>query len=77
MGGGARTPEDLETLLEDAFVLRSGEAMAELFEDGAVLVTDDGTREADGQRGNSAVSEADVAAQPQLSRRATSDSPGG
>jgi hypothetical protein len=49
MGGGARTPEDLETLLEDAFVLRSGEAMAELFEDGAVLVTDDGTREAHGQ----------------------------
>jgi hypothetical protein len=33
MEGGARTPEDLETLLEDAFVLRSGEAMAELFEE--------------------------------------------
>jgi Domain of unknown function (DUF4440) len=49
MGGGARTPEDLETLLEDTFVLRNGEAMAELFEDGAVLVTDDGTREAHGQ----------------------------
>jgi hypothetical protein len=49
MGGGARTPEDLETLLEDAFVLRNGEAIAELFEDGAVLVADDGTREAHGQ----------------------------
>jgi hypothetical protein len=49
MGGGARTPEDLETLLEDTFVLRNSEAMAELFEDGAVLVTDDGTREAHGQ----------------------------
>jgi hypothetical protein len=49
MTGGARTPEDLETLLEDAFVLRSGEMMAELFEDGAVLVADDGTREARGQ----------------------------
>ena len=48
MEGGARTPEDLETLLEDAFVLRNGEAMAELFEDGAVLVTDDGTLEAHG-----------------------------
>jgi hypothetical protein len=48
MGGGARTPEDLETLLEDTFVLRNSEAMAELFEDGAVLVTDDGTREAHG-----------------------------
>ena len=47
MGGGARTPEDLETLLEDAFVLRNGEALAELFEDGAVLV-DDGTPEARG-----------------------------
>jgi hypothetical protein len=47
MGGGARTPEDLETLLEDAFVLRNGEALAELFEDGAVLVVD-GTREARG-----------------------------
>jgi hypothetical protein len=35
MRRGARTPEDLETLLEDAFVLRSGEMMAELFEDGA------------------------------------------
>ena len=40
MTGGARTPEDLETLLEDTFVLRNGEAIAELFEDGAVLVAD-------------------------------------
>ena len=45
---GARTPEELETLLEDAFVLRSDEAMVELFEDGAVLVADDGSREARG-----------------------------
>jgi hypothetical protein len=49
MAGGARTPEDLETLLEDAFVLRSGEAIAELFEDGAVLVAYDGAGEAHGQ----------------------------
>ena len=48
MEGGARTPEDLETLLEDAFVLRSGEAMAELFENCAVLVAE-GTREVHGQ----------------------------
>jgi Domain of unknown function (DUF4440) len=48
MADGALTPEDLETLLEDAFVLRNGEAIAELFEDGAVLVADDGTREARG-----------------------------
>jgi hypothetical protein len=36
-------------LLEDAFVLGSGEAIVELFEDGAVLIADDGTREAHGQ----------------------------
>jgi hypothetical protein len=47
MGGGARTPDDLETLLEDAFVLRNGKAIAELLEDGAVFVAD-GTREARG-----------------------------
>jgi hypothetical protein len=49
MRRGARTPEELETLLEDAFVLRSGEAIAELFEDGGVLVADDGIREARGR----------------------------
>jgi Domain of unknown function (DUF4440) len=48
MRPGAQTPEELETLLEDAFVVRSGDALAELFEDGAVLVADDGTREARG-----------------------------
>lgn len=37
MGSGARTPEELETLLEDAFVVRDGAALADLFEDGAVL----------------------------------------
>ena len=39
MKGGARTPEELETLLEDAFVLRDGEALSELFENGALLVS--------------------------------------
>jgi hypothetical protein len=48
MRPGARTPEELETLLEDAFVVRNGDALAELFEDGAVLVADDATREARG-----------------------------
>lgn len=38
MSAGARTPEELEALLEDALVLRDGEALAELFEAGAVLV---------------------------------------
>ena len=40
MRQGARTPEELEALLEDAFVVRDREALAELFEDGAVLVRD-------------------------------------
>ena len=38
MVAGARTPEELETLFEDAQVLRDGEALAALFEEGAVLV---------------------------------------
>jgi hypothetical protein len=48
MRSGARTPEELEMLFEDAFVIRDREALAELFEDGAVLVADDGPREARG-----------------------------
>lgn len=44
----ARTPEELETLFEDAFVVRDREALAELFEDGAVLVAGDGVPEARG-----------------------------
>jgi hypothetical protein len=48
MGTGARTPEELETLLEDAFVVRDRAALAELFEDGAVLAPGDGGREARG-----------------------------
>jgi hypothetical protein len=46
MGQGARTPEELETLFEDAFVIRDRETLAELFEYGAVL--GDGSREARG-----------------------------
>lgn len=48
MTPGARTPEELETLLEDAFVVRDGDALARLFEDGAVLVAGGGPREARG-----------------------------
>jgi hypothetical protein len=48
MRPGARTPEELETLLEDAFVIRDGEALAGLFEDGAVLVAGDWLPEARG-----------------------------
>ncbi|MDQ3553071.1 MAG: hypothetical protein M3395_01475 [Chloroflexota bacterium] len=44
----ARTPEELETLFEDAFLLRDHHALAELFEAGAVLVADGGAHEARG-----------------------------
>ncbi|MGE5635509.1 MAG: hypothetical protein ACM3UV_00990 [Nocardioidaceae bacterium] len=46
MRAGARTPEELETLLEDAFVIRDADGLGELFEDGAVL--GEGRREARG-----------------------------
>ena len=39
---GARTPEELETLLEDAFVTRDRAALAGLFEERAVVATGDG-----------------------------------
>jgi hypothetical protein len=38
---GARTPEELETLFEDALLLRDPHALAVLFEEGAVLVAGD------------------------------------
>jgi len=37
MRSGARTPEELETLFEDAFVVRDRMALVALFEDAAVL----------------------------------------
>jgi quercetin dioxygenase-like cupin family protein len=48
MAPGAQTPEELESLFEDAFVTRDREALARLFEDGAVLVAGDGGHEARG-----------------------------
>ena len=48
MRPGAQTPEELETLFEDAFVVRDREAIAALFEEGAVLVTGDAVGEARG-----------------------------
>lgn len=48
MRSGALTPEELETLLEDAFVLRDLDAMAPLFENRAVLVAGRESREARG-----------------------------
>jgi hypothetical protein len=40
MRAGAATPEELETLFEDTLMLRDGQALARLFEDGAVLVVE-------------------------------------
>jgi ketosteroid isomerase-like protein len=48
MRPGARTPEELETLFEDAFVVRDSDALAQLFEDAAVLVAGGGPEEARG-----------------------------
>ena len=48
MQHGARTPEELETLFEDAFVVRDRNALGELFDEGALLVTADGRCEARG-----------------------------
>jgi hypothetical protein len=50
MRQGAHTPEELGTLLEDAFVIHDREALSGLFEEGAVLVTGDGLPEARGTR---------------------------
>lgn len=50
MEAGARTPEELETLMEDAFVLRDQQALAQLFHPGAILVAGHGQPEARGRR---------------------------
>ena len=50
MGAGARTPEELETLLEDAFVLHDPQALAQLFHPGAMLVVGGDLPEARGRR---------------------------
>jgi ketosteroid isomerase-like protein len=39
---GARTPEELEALFEDAFVTRDAEALSGMFAEGAVLVVGEG-----------------------------------
>jgi hypothetical protein len=50
MDPGARTPEELEILLEDAFVLRDSQALAQLFQPGAMLVANGGVLQARGHR---------------------------
>lgn len=48
MRPGARSPEELESLFEDAFVTRDPEALAPLFDESAVLVAGRGVPEARG-----------------------------
>ena len=48
MEPGARTPEELETLFEDAFVTRDAAALQAMFADGAVLLAGSAEREARG-----------------------------
>ena len=43
MDSDAQSPEELETLLEDAFLLRDADAVARLFEVDSVLITGDET----------------------------------
>ena len=50
MPAGARTPEELETLLEDAFMLQDPQALAQLFQPSAMLVVGGGRPEARGRR---------------------------
>jgi ketosteroid isomerase-like protein len=45
MTAGGQTPEELETLLEDALIMRDAEALAQLFEDASVLVAGRGPRQ--------------------------------
>jgi hypothetical protein len=49
MKAGARTPEELETLLEDAFLMHDRCALSGLFEKGAVLAGRNGSRIAHGR----------------------------
>jgi ketosteroid isomerase-like protein len=45
MTAGGQTPEELETLLEDALLMRDAAALAQLFEDASVLVAGHGPRQ--------------------------------
>lgn len=49
MTAGGQTPEELETLLEDAFVVRDPSALARLFEKDGVLVPGHGLPAARGR----------------------------
>jgi hypothetical protein len=47
--GGGETPEELETLLEDALLLCDADAVARLFEDGSLLVTGERSQQVRGR----------------------------
>lgn len=49
MSSGAATPEELETLFEDAFMLRDQAALTQVFEPGAVLVPGGGLHQGRGR----------------------------
>jgi len=57
MSRGARTPEELETLLEDAFITRDRTALRALFDEGAVLAPADAPE----ARGGAAIARAGAA----------------
>ena len=48
MTQGARTPEELEALFEDAFVTRDAKALCRMFAEGAVLAISEGPEAARG-----------------------------
>jgi len=50
MGCAARTPEELETLFEDAFLAKDRDALGELFAEEAVLVADELPHQARGTK---------------------------
>jgi hypothetical protein len=57
MTAGARTPEELDTLLEDAFLLRDQAGLGALFHDGAVLMGGPGLEARGGEEIGRAVAE--------------------
>jgi hypothetical protein len=57
MTSGARTPEELDTILEDAFVLRDRGASHALFEDHAVLMAAGGAEARGGEAIGKALAE--------------------
>ena len=70
MRPGARTPEELESLLEDAFLTRDAEALREMFDEGAVLIAGARRQEARGRGAIGRLASSLWAARSDLRRRA-------